>query len=104
KRVLMFMENTSDSSVGSLDSLVIPVTSGPNLKSGTPIVAGFLPAGALIPDNFRVPYRDSLKKVGYQRPPQQQRINDLASDLRQKRVDLPTAVLLNIRDRASRKA
>lgn len=95
------MENTTQTTE---DSLRIPVTSGPALKSGTQIVTGFLPANALIPDNYRIPYRDSVKKTGYQRPPQQQRINDLASDLRQKRVDLPTAVLLNIRDRGAREA
>lgn len=86
------------------DSLTIPVLEGPQLKSGTRIISGFIPAGILIPDNYKIPYRDSLKKTGYQRKPQDARINELAADLRQGRADLPTAVLLNIRDRGSRDA
>ncbi len=81
------------------NNLRLPITVGPKLKSGTIIVSGFIRAGLLIPDNFKVPYRDSAKGEGYQRPPQQQRVNDLANDLSKKRADLPTAVLLNIRDR-----
>ena len=83
---------------------LLPVSVGPHLKSETPIVSGFMPAGLLIPDNYKIPYRDSLKKTGYQRPPQPARINELASDLRQGRTDLPTAVLLNFRDHGIRKA
>lgn len=82
----------------------LPVCAGHQLKSGTPIVTGFIPAGLLIPDNYKVPYRDSLKKTGYQRPPQQPRINELATDLKQGRTDLPTAVLLNFRHPGIRKA
>ena len=82
----------------------LPVCVGNQLKSGTPIVSGFIPAGLLIPDNYKVPYRDSLKKTGYQRPPQTPRINELASDLKQGRTDLPTAVLLNFRHPGIRKA
>jgi DGQHR domain-containing protein len=95
----MFMETASEIKRGA--SLTLPVTRGPKLQSGTPIICGFIPAGVLIPNNFKIPYRDSLKKTGYQRPPQQVRINELANDLRQKRVDLPTAVLLNLRDRGA---
>jgi DGQHR domain-containing protein len=89
----------------STDSeIIIPVTSGPTLKSGTPIISGFMRAGVLIPDRYRIPYRDSTRKTGYQRPAQIARINELAYDLRQGRVDLPTAVLLNIRDPKARNA
>jgi DGQHR domain-containing protein len=63
-----------------------------------------MPAGLLIPDNYKIPYRDSLKKTGYQRPPQPPRINELASDLKQGRTDLPTAVLLNFREQHIRDA
>lgn len=80
------------------------VSVGPKLKSGMPIVSGFMPAGLLIPENYKVPYRDSLKKTGYQRPPQQNRINELASDLKQGRTDLPTAVLFNFRHPGIRNA
>jgi DGQHR domain-containing protein len=45
-----------------------------------------------------------VAKEGYQRRPQEARINQLASDLRKGRVDLPTAVLLNIRNREARDA
>lgn len=97
----MFMDAAN---VETTESLTIPVLEGPQLKSGTRIISGFIPSGMLIPDNYKIPYRDSLKKTGYQRKPQDARINELAQDLRQKRVDLPTAVLLNIRDRGARDA
>lgn len=97
----MYMEAVN---VEVTDSLTIPVLEGPKLKSGTRIISGFIPAGLLIPDNYRIPYRNSLEKTGYQRKPQDARINELAQDLRQGRVDLPTAILLNIRDRATRNA
>src|SRR6266851_338842 len=76
----------------------IPVIEGPGLRSETRTVVGFLPAGAILPDGYVIPYYDTRSKKGYQRPPQDARINQLASDLRNDRTDLPTAVLLNIRD------
>jgi DGQHR domain-containing protein len=80
----------------------IRVVQGPKLRSGVPIVTGFMPAGALIPDNFIIPHHDPRTKKGYQRPPQEPRINELVNDLRKDRVDLPTAVLLNLRNREAR--
>lgn len=77
----------------------IPVIKGPALRSGTPTVVGFLPAGVILPDGYMIPYYDTRTKKGYQRAPQDARINQLASDLRNDRTDLPTAILLNIRDR-----
>jgi DGQHR domain-containing protein len=67
-------------------------------------VSGFIHAGALIPDNFVIPYHDPRTKKGYQRPPQEPRINELVGDLRKERVDLPTAILLNLRDKEARRA
>lgn len=78
---------------------MVPVVSGPKLRNKVPMVAGFLPAGLIIPDNYVIPHFDPRTKKGYQRLPQQARINELANDLRKDRVDLPTAVLLNLRDR-----
>lgn len=98
----MFMENAI---VNPKGHATIPVTKGPKLtKSGTQLVCGFIPAGLLIPDNYEVPYRDSTRKTGYQRPPSPPRINELTNDLRLKRTDLPTAVLLNLRAPAAREA
>lgn len=83
----------------------IPVIMGPKLiRADVPIVTGFIPAGALIPNNFVVPHRDPRTGRGYQRLPQDTRINELATDLRKGRVDLPTSVLLNIRNREARRA
>jgi DGQHR domain-containing protein len=83
---------------------IIPVTSGPTLRSGTPIISGFIRAGILIPNRYKIPYRDTTRKTGYQRLAQFARIHELAYDLRKGRVDLPTAILLNIRDRDARNA
>ncbi len=83
----------------------IAVTAGPALiKTGTQIVTGFIKAGALAPDNYVIPSFDYRSKDGYQRPPQQNRINDLANDLIKGRVDLPTCILLNVRSKDAKKA
>ena len=60
-------------------------------------VIGVMPAKALV-DNHYVPHFDHITKKGFQRPPQQARVNKLVHDLERNRVDVPTAVLLNIRD------
>jgi DGQHR domain-containing protein len=62
-----------------------------------------MPAGVLIPDGYVIPYYDTRTKKGYQRPAQEARINQLANDLRRDRTDLPTAILLNIREADARK-
>jgi len=62
-------------------------------------VSGFIPAGALLPNNFVIPYHNPNTGKGYQRPAQPARINELVSDLRKERTDLPTAILLNLRNR-----
>jgi DGQHR domain-containing protein len=82
----------------------IPVVEGPKLRSGVPVIAGYMPAGLLIPDNFDIPLFDPRTKRGYQRPVQETRVNELATDLKKKRVDLPTAILLNLRNREARQA
>jgi DGQHR domain-containing protein len=82
----------------------IHVVRGPKLRSGIPIIAGFLPAGVLLPDGYTIPWYDTRTKKGYQRQPQDARINQLANDLRKGRTDLPTAVLLNIRSKDATKA
>lgn len=83
---------------------VIPVIMGPKLiRADVPIVTGFIPAGTLI-RNFVVPYRNHSTQRGYQRLPQETRINELATDLRKGRVDIPTSVLLNIRNREALQA
>jgi len=82
----------------------ISVVIGPKLKSGTRIITGFMPAGAILPDHFEIPYFNHMTKKGYQRPPQEARINQLATELRRDRTDLPTAVLLNIRNRNAEEA
>lgn len=82
----------------------IPVVLGPKLnRTQVPIVAGFMPVSLLIP-NFVVPHRIPFTKEGYQRLPQEGRINELAADLRSKRVDLPTSILLNVRNREAKRA
>ena len=83
----------------------IAVTAGPKLiKTDTPIVVGFIYAGSLAPENYIIPSFDPRTKKGYQRPPQQARINELANDLIKGRVDLPTSILLNVRGRDARSA
>ena len=80
----------------------IPIVPGPKLRSGVPLVAGFMPAGALLPSNYIIPYHNPNTLKGYQRPPQEFQINELVNDLRKGQTDLPTAVLLNLRNREAR--
>jgi len=76
----------------------VPITVGSKLWSGAQVISGFMPAGVLIPDSYIIPAYDTRTKQGYQRPPQEARINSLAADLRKERTDLPTAILLNLRN------
>lgn len=82
----------------------IPVITGDPLRSGTQLVSGFMPAGVLIPERYKIPYFNSNTKKGYQRQPQDAHINQLANDLKRNRTDLPTAILLNLRNRDAKQA
>ncbi len=82
----------------------IPVVEGQKLRSGVPVIAGYIPAGLPIPDNYDIPTFDPRNNRGYQRPLQESRVNELVTDLKKKRVDLPTAILLNLRNRDARQA
>lgn len=82
----------------------VRVVRGPKLRSGIPTIAGFMPVGVLLPEGYTIPWYDTRTKKGYQRQPQDARINQLANDLRKERTDLPTAVLLNIRNKDAPKA
>jgi DGQHR domain-containing protein len=62
-----------------------------------PQVVGVIPAGLLV-SNYNIPRRDYRERRGYQRPVSPTRVNKLVADLVANRVDLPTALLLNIRN------
>ena len=82
--------------VVELDSVMIPVIVGQLPRTGRPIAVGFIKAGDLIP-RAAIAHREFEGGTGYQRLPSQARVNLLARDLRRQRVDLPTALLLNLR-------
>ena len=82
----------------------VRVAEGQPLRSGTPTIVGFMPIGAIIPGGYEIPYYNSQTKRGYQRQPQESRVNQLANDLKKNLTDLPTAVLFNIRNRQAREA
>jgi DGQHR domain-containing protein len=65
-------------------------------KGQRPQVVGVLRAGTLV-DRYEVPQRDHRRQSGYQRAVSPSRVNKLAADLRSGQVDIPTALLLNIR-------
>lgn len=77
----------------------LPVLEAPALRSGTPVVTGVVPAGILVARHI-VPRRQVTihGKTGYQREVSNTRVNKLVTELKAGRVDLPTAVLLNIRN------
>jgi DGQHR domain-containing protein len=66
-------------------------------RSGTPMVTGVMPAGELV-NRYVIPRRNARTKTGYQREVSTSRVNRLMKDLRAKRVDLPTSILVNLRD------
>lgn len=62
----------------------------------SPQAVGVISAGTLV-ERYSIPHRDSRQKTGYQRPVSTARVNKLARDLEGGQVDIPTAVLLNLR-------
>lgn len=73
------------------------VVRGPKLSNGRLIVAGIMEARELI-DRYLIPRRDFSRKEGYQRELQESRVARLVKDMKEGQVNLPTALLLNIRD------
>ena len=76
---------------------MIPVIESRTLRKGPRVVVGVLDAGTLV-EQHSVPRRDTRRKTGYQRDLSKARVNRLQGELRADRVDLPTAVLLSMRD------
>ena len=64
---------------------------------GVPQVNGVMTAAQVV-GRYTIPRRDHRTKTGYQREISTSRVNKLASDLAVGRVDLPTALLLNLRE------
>lgn len=73
------------------------VISPTKLRDNVTVISGHMPLQYLLPNKFIVPVRHAEKKVGYQRSVEKSRVNKLADDLRKKRTDLPTSLLLNLR-------
>lgn len=69
---------------------------GQQLQSGVMVILCAIPYIKLH-GRFTVPYRNPNTKQGYQRKPGQTRIRKLAAEIRKGSVDIPTAVLLNLR-------
>ena len=85
------------SNLGTGSTEEIPVIKSRSLTKGLSVVVGVIKAEVLI-DRYCVPRRNARTKEGYQREPSQARVSRLKADLRRHRVDLPTAVLLSMRD------
>ena len=75
----------------------VRVVRGPTLRHKIKTVVGVMPAETLVRHHC-VPHRNLSKAEGYQRNPTNSRVNELASELKRQSVDLPTSVLLNVRD------
>src|SRR5262245_44078342 len=104
EKEVTWMARTDQHGARSPLALSIPVVEGQKLRTGVPVVAGYIPAGLLIPNNYDIPTHDPRTGKGYQRPLQESRVNELVTDLKKGRVDLPTAILLNVRNRDARNA
>jgi len=105
KEITMVAPQSTTNAAGQASApSAIPVVVGQPLRTGVLVVSGAMPVGALVPDNYDIPTFDPRTNKGYQRTLQENRVNELATDLRKGRVDLPTAVLLNLRNRDARQA
>ena len=58
---------------------------------------GVMKAGELV-GRCQIPLRDYKGDRGYQRNPTNKRVTNLANEMRERKVDLPTALLLSVRD------
>jgi len=77
-------------------NIKVRVLDGPTLNSGTPVVLGAVTVGELA-DKYSIPHREFATQTGYQRAASNMRVRQLADDLRKGYVDIPTAILANIR-------
>lgn len=62
---------------------------------------GVFRAGELV-NRCQIPHRDFSSNTGYQRMPNNSRVTKLKNALKSRNVDLPTAILLGVRDRSLR--
>lgn len=76
---------------------LIPVTLRRTTRHKRPQIVGVITADQLT-RRYEIPRRDFQRKTGYQREVSNSRVNKMAGELRKKRVDLPTALLLNLRE------
>lgn len=76
--------------------LKLPVIIGPKIGD-TQLVSGAMPAIILV-SNYKIDYRDGLNKNGYQRNATTSRVRQLSKDIIEKKVEIPTPVLINFRD------
>lgn len=83
--------------VAKASPIEVPVILGQKLRNGRQVAVTTLSVGQLA-ERYEVPYRNFSQRTGYQRPPSSTRINQLRGELAASRVDLPTAVLLSLRD------
>ena len=92
-----YEEDDVQTRVDPLNSVSIPVIMGKLPRTGFPIAVGFIRTEDLIP-RARIAHREFEGGKGYQRLPSPTRVNMLARELMGRKVDLPTALLLNLRD------
>jgi DGQHR domain-containing protein len=78
------------------ERLEVPIFLTKTLRKETPMAVGVITAGVLA-ERYKIPRRDTRKKTGYQREVSATRVSRLMKELQARRVDLPTAVLLNLR-------
>ena len=87
-----------------MDTQKIKVLQGPDLRSQdkkTPTVIGSITVEALSKKG-KIPYYKEGRKGGYQRNPNLQRVNDIAQKILNKSIDLPTAILISIKEDPSK--
>ena len=79
-----------------MNDMKIHVIRGTALLCGVPTYTGSIGVKALM-ELKKIPHRNSVQDTGYQRNAHDYRINKLAKDIQERKVDIPTAILLNVR-------
>ena len=87
--------STKDFSLDTPETISV-IEGGWSLSRGFKTVMGYMPAGSLVPNGYKVPtYQD--QKDGYQRNEAKSRVSALATALKSKDIEIPTSVLLSLR-------
>ena len=81
-----------------MDKLKVDAVRGSDLRNGNTMTFTGVVSAAILEGLCNIPQRDATRRTGYQRRPNSTRVSQLANEIREGKVDLPTAILLSVRE------